>query len=447
MVVSQALIAMPPEVPSSIEFTDLLLSKADDVVQRSASEQEKWLLEVSGVLRGWDSLYDLTILQEAKILYTVYSKWEPEDGIATGSFLSREVTAKWGYSFHDWACNSTKRRARSQSKITINNKITVYRDWIAERNIEYPKTVYVPKRDVYGEIVNPKDAFNEQDVWEEIEFHPETCDFSKLLVARGAARAGQMTDLAWTALADPYATVEELKKAIAGEKEEEKEAQLQLFQDSGILYAKEGSTIVGFMSFLFENSEHPLAKKAYLHLMRMLGVDCSDIPCEPDRSNLPLAEFIDGKLIINRDGCRFAEFSQDEVLTLVSVCQTDSLLSEAKVECDTLRAEVEQLKQEVNASDPDIFLRDIWALVGQPEARIELRNGQEHTVYASLRDTLREALAERDALRVEVERLRKALAEIADLRSKVGATYFAHNALDDVARIARGVAGPHVDEY
>ena len=76
---------------------------------------------------------------------------------------------------------------------------------VAEGAIETPETVFVPKRNENGKLVDS--TGQDKEAWEEVEFDPKLIDYGKLLTASGTAERKEMTADAWTALADPHATV------------------------------------------------------------------------------------------------------------------------------------------------------------------------------------------------------------------------------------------------
>jgi hypothetical protein len=215
-------------------------------------------------LERWSQLENVTTMVQAEILYRVYSLWD--------AGLSSEVTAQYDHNFYNWA-KRIKSTSKEPAKITIENKITVYRDWVGEKVIDCPDTVHIPCRDDSGKLIDR--SLCSEDAWVEVDFNPAECDYGKLLVARGAARRGEMTPEAWSALADPYATVNELKTAISAERPTPHKTNngMRLWEEEGIIYARENGDKVAVASLVFDDSGNPLFAKAMAHLLGTLGLE------------------------------------------------------------------------------------------------------------------------------------------------------------------------------
>lgn len=242
------------------------------ITDLTIEEQEKWLVQKGNELGQEEDKEDNAVMAQARILYDVWSIWS-SDHNPTGQCLSNEAKWKWGYDFYKWAKSYTKRRAgREPANITIDNKISVYRDFIKEESIEAPARVLIPKRDEYGELIDPE--LEDENAWEEIEPDFSTCDYGKLLVARGAARRGDMKPEAWAALFDPHASVVTLKAALNQVPPSPSiEDTFYLKEEDGIIYACDDATRVPVFQVLFENeSEGELFTRGLCHVLRACGL-------------------------------------------------------------------------------------------------------------------------------------------------------------------------------
>lgn len=225
-----------------------LISKS--ITYHSAETQENWLVEVGNHLKEWERIEDNVVMTQCQILYSVWRIWESGNN-PEGEFLSQEATYRWDYDFYKWAKAYSKRRSlKDPADITIGNKISVYRDWIAESLIEYPDKVYIPKRDKYGHLIDPN--LKKDEAWEEVEFDPKDCDYSKLLVSRGSARKGEMSPESWSALRDPYSTVAVLKENMRRDTQED---DFRMVEENGIIYGISKGRKKAIFQVLFENDE------------------------------------------------------------------------------------------------------------------------------------------------------------------------------------------------
>lgn len=244
-----------------------------EIVNKSYQDQLNWLVDAGKSLQRWNDAEDHSIMAQAEILYTVWSVWEAANN-PQGLSLKDEAKSPWGYDFYKWAKAYSKRRAlKEPADETITNKITVYRDFIAEQTIEYPEVVYLPKRDEYGRIINPE--LIEESDWEVVEFNPKDCDYGKLLVCRGAARRGEMSPEAWSALRDPHATVSELKLAIKGDKEKDKgdsQDDFSIYEQDGIIYGCCNGHRVAVLQALLENSGDEVFNRTICHILKAAGL-------------------------------------------------------------------------------------------------------------------------------------------------------------------------------
>ena len=301
-----------------------LANKAYEVADLDPLDQQTWLLNMGNMLLGLGNMGDFTTMSESQVLYTVWKCWED---------LSMDVKKKWGGDFYKWAGSFTKKRANKEPvRVTIDNKITVYRDWEAEKVIEYPDTVYVPKRDEFGKAADPSLAG--EDAWVLIPFDPSQIDFGKKLIARGTAKDGLLTAEAWTAMADPFATVEDLKTEIraakqrSGIEEETSKSEVLMrnrldftfFEQSGLLYVGMAGTVIAFARLLSENKDSPLVRRAIEHMLSVIGVTQSTLEDTTDME-MPLIQVVGDGVIISKGSDRIGHFDREEAQQIVNAIE------------------------------------------------------------------------------------------------------------------------------
>lgn len=241
-----------------VDDTLSLLDQAEVIVDYPPEIQQTWLLSLGQILMSWEDLTDMTIMIQNRILYITASVWDK---------FSKDATYKWEWDYYIWAKAFTKRRGKDPAKETIDNRITVYRDWVALETIEYPNEVDMPERDEAG---RPTGQIIK------VDFDPAQCDYSKLLVARGTAKRGEMTPQSWSLLMDPHATVRQLEESIGlGSKEppQDDNADLKFIEEGGIIYGVKFGHEVAIMETLFENDTDPLFKEAVGHIYSMMGLE------------------------------------------------------------------------------------------------------------------------------------------------------------------------------
>jgi hypothetical protein len=297
-----------------------LIRKGKNIASFNPQEQHEWLLEVGQTLRSWDDAIDLVALAEAQILYTVHEAW-------VNGELTLQATEPWGHDFTKWAKSYTKKRVKETSASIIEQKIGAYRDWVVDKEqMHAPETVFLPKRDESGRLLKAGAPYREQDCWEEIKFDPKTIDMSKLLLTRGAAREGRMTEYAWSVLADPGSTVMELKDALSpdGKWESQKSPAkgLKIWADStGFLYASRDDVTVAFMAIVPETDGNPVAQQAQEYLFKLLNLNSPTCVQDCPRE-LPIAQKDGNTLVLNKGGYRFAEFVGGEIHQIVRVANS-----------------------------------------------------------------------------------------------------------------------------
>ncbi len=250
---------------NEIKIVKNLIEK--NVTEMKSFEQENWLMEIGNNLNYWDRMIDFSWMMEGQILYNVHNLWEGTNGYS----LSYEATSKWQNDFYVWAKSFTKRRAKEPAISTIQNKITVYRDYTIGL-LDIPETVFIPKRDGSGKVID----LSNEDGWQEIDTRDNIPDFGKALVARAEIKRGTMSDDAWTILYDPFGTVGELKIAIRGDRiNGEKKSDFCLFEAEGLIYCKENDRSIPILEILIDNQEDDLFRKGISHLLKTIG---SEVP-------------------------------------------------------------------------------------------------------------------------------------------------------------------------
>jgi len=298
-------------------MVDSLSCRGDNVSELAPQDQQLWLLGMGNLLLGLENAEDFTMMSESRVLYTVWKHWEE---------LNVVVKKKWNGDFYKWATSYTKRRAnREPARTTIDNKITVYRDWEAESVIDCPETVFIPNRDEFGKQVDP--TLTGEKAWVEIPFDPAQIDFGKKLVARGTAKDGMMTPDAWTALCDPFATVDELKSEIKAAKKPAEENKTDVvmrngldftfFEQNGLLYVGMAGTVIAFARILTENKDSPLACRAVEHMLTAIGIKQSTLEDSADME-MPLIQIDDSGVIISKGCDRIGHFNRTEAHEIVN---------------------------------------------------------------------------------------------------------------------------------
>ncbi len=259
-------------IRESRQVTKDLVDEAGAIAYEVPSKQLDWLYKVGQTIRGWEDISDFSLMREAELLYWVNWRWEHSD---VTERLHPEATSKWDGDFYKWAKAFTKRRAlKEPAEITIANKIATFRDWEGEKKIEAPKSVFIPKRDDKGQIVEGDLKY--EDAWQEVPFDISNIDYGKLLVARGAAKRGEMDCEAWTALVDPYATVGELKEAMQRDRDkngkEDNTDPLRFYRDGDFIIAHKDGQNVHVLCLLSENADNEVYQDALTHIMAVLGL-------------------------------------------------------------------------------------------------------------------------------------------------------------------------------
>ena len=243
------------------------------ITDLDSKSQEQWLIEKGKQLKIHEDEEDNAILKQAKVLYEVWSVWSSEHN-DKDQFLSNESKWAWNYDFYSWAKAYTKRRAgREPANSTIDNKISIYRDYIALETIEAPESIFIPKRDEFGKLVDP--LLEDENAWVEVEADFSKADYGKMLVARGTARKGEMSPEAWSALLDPYASVATLKGALgqSSSKQPEENNDFYILEEDGIIYGCGSGCKKAVFQVLFENDDgDELFHRTLCHVLKAIGV-------------------------------------------------------------------------------------------------------------------------------------------------------------------------------
>jgi hypothetical protein len=250
------------------ETTTELVERAPQISDLAPQDQEAWLEGMGNSLKRWDDLSDFVTMGQAKILYIVWSLWDDRRNEYCMA-ISREATSKWSYDFFTWAKSFTKKRTlREPDETTILNKITVYRDWVLG-SIQVPSIVFLPKRDNLGKVISD----DREETWEQVEFNPMDCDYSKLLIARGAAKKGEMSPDSWSCLRDPFSTANDLKSSLNGEgtKTHKEVDDFRLWKQDETIYATKDEETIPIAQLLFENEDSELFKRGVNHLLQAAG--------------------------------------------------------------------------------------------------------------------------------------------------------------------------------
>ncbi len=239
------------------------------ITETDVNCQNQWLHDLGKKLRNWTDVENMSIMKQAEILWDVWSLWEADRNVER-VFLSSAAKADWAGDFYKWAKMYTRTRGKEPAEITIDNKISVYRDWHAEPIIECPEYVYIPNRKENGKLVD--DTFESKEAWVKVEFDPTQCDYGKKLVARATAKKGQMTPESWTAMADPYATVSDLKSAIKENGIIDDTGDFEIYERDGLIWGKQDDHYVPVLQVLFENQDDTLFYKTLERVLKALGM-------------------------------------------------------------------------------------------------------------------------------------------------------------------------------
>jgi hypothetical protein len=210
-------------------------------------EQNLWLKTMGNFIEGWIDVSDISIENLSRVLYRVKINWED---------ISYEAKSDWKYEFYNWAKKYTKKMAmKEKSKETIDNWISVYRDFSEQVTFQIPEKVYIPKRDKEGNVIDSN--FESDNAWISVELDLSNINFSKKLLARGTIRRNQMTPEAWSLFADPNSSVNKLKQEIISIKngKKPKDKDYYLFESEGIIFINKNGIVCAIARLEFEQKE------------------------------------------------------------------------------------------------------------------------------------------------------------------------------------------------
>jgi hypothetical protein len=195
-----------------------------------AAPQTKQDLELLGEsLSDMDTIKNLGTMYQAKILYHVHKNWQ---------FIDTQITGFWQYDFYNWAKSFTQNDQSLPHKSTIDNKIAVYRDWIAEELIEAPKDI-------------------------------SNVPYTKLLYARTIAKSGHMTAELWQMLYDDTPA----KTFQAKIKNFKQPDDVSLFTRDGIIYVSDGCQTIPIGYLDYDESDKPLWRIGIEKLAKFCKLD------------------------------------------------------------------------------------------------------------------------------------------------------------------------------
>lgn len=245
-----------------MKIVDVVIENQDYQLLPPANKQKDWLIELGGQLKELDNLKQLSMMCQCKILYWVRKHWDNVDN---------EVKGFWDYDYYHWASTFTQNDSvNNPASSTIDNKIGVYKDYIAEPCIQVPKTVKVRKTDISG---NPVGDGTKEDDFEEIIPNLMWGNYTKLLHAKKPAKEGLMTDDLWSMVFDSTKSVKSFLKEV----KELPTADLRIIEKDGLViaYNSEGDsailTIVNFDDYNNPLWREGIAKllKPYSHTMEL----------------------------------------------------------------------------------------------------------------------------------------------------------------------------------
>jgi hypothetical protein len=142
------------------------------------------------------------------------------------------------------------------------------------------------------------------------------------LIARGTARKGEMPPEAWTALADPYATQDDVRRAMQGDKENGNNGDngetLRIFYSDGLLYATKGDVTTAIMMILEDSIDIPVAREALGRILGSIGEALpDDIEVADVDETIPSVQEMGESLVIAASGRKFIEMDGEAELMAI----------------------------------------------------------------------------------------------------------------------------------
>ena len=240
------------------QFTEI---SPRELASLTVEQQIMWLDKTGVVLRNWGHIGNISAMMEGKILYTVNKLWAE---------LSTEATSGWEYEFMNWAIDFTRTTGRDPAPQTISNKMTVYRDIIAEPITKMPKTVTISHIDHdTGEVYT-----------DEVPFDPMQVDYSRWLFARGTIARGELNREGWNLLADPNVPVKQLQSHLQTIRNGDRDGSndLVFFAESGLIFARRGNEVSVLFSITESEGNNPeLHQEGVRHILLAAGLKVEDI--------------------------------------------------------------------------------------------------------------------------------------------------------------------------
>ena len=228
----------------------------EEIVSKPADYQTEWLKNLGGILTDWYDTENFSQMMQCKILLKVWLIWD-RDHNEFNVALREEAKNPWEGDFYQWARAYTRSRSEEPSDTTIWNKISTYRDWVGiDLKIDEEKRLTLKPTIEYSE-----------------DFQPEFVDYSKLLIARGSARRGELDEAAWEALQDPTVTCTRLKKFLPNVQSNGSESTFRFFHEDGVIKVYEDGHVEELFMVLLENSGNPLFNKGAGRIFKAAGLE------------------------------------------------------------------------------------------------------------------------------------------------------------------------------
>ena len=220
----------------------------------NAPKDIEWVLAIRNVIQYSKKMEKGFELVRAYALTLLEQSWEdvPIDIKKTFGFTFIQVAMLW---CEDWKSS------------TVYNYIDVVKTWI---NSGVVRQVAIPVRTESGKPV----IENGKQVMEYVEFDPAFIPISKLVAAKATYKKDRMTDQIWELLVDPFATRDDLAKAINPKKVVDTP---RCFLEGSLLFVlKDGEeAFIADLNFdEYDTSE--LVKEFVDKILDMLGVERDD---------------------------------------------------------------------------------------------------------------------------------------------------------------------------
>ena len=290
--------------------SDSVINQITQIANKNPEDQEEWLKELGKCLSSWGGVAAVSKLQETKLLYHAKLAW---DGNGDVQPLSEQAKRNWNCDFYKYVNAFLIRDGEQPAPITIHNLISVWEDWNVKKEIEYPATVLLPKRDDSGNIVNIEEFV-------EVPFNPEQSTYSKLLVARARARNGELSPSGWAALMDTKISIPQLKSIMSSDAPPKTtdDKEFYVFYKDGVLFGVENGDVVAAFRVVDENTSNHIGVRTIEFILKSLGIQPDKTILQTD-NDLPVATCVDDGIVINKWGTRFGKFSEQEILDIEQV--------------------------------------------------------------------------------------------------------------------------------